>query len=163
MCVTACGAVGQILLAKVCDAKRNHTVHDVEHVLHIVSLVILIIFLVQQVLLMFGLGFCVYMRHMWYVLDLVVIVAALFLENFAETVAGDAASMVIVVMAWRAVRIVHGFAMAELETHTQVVMARHEHSLREAEVAAAAKLAAGEIASMTTPGGTVRAAELEIA
>lgn len=152
----------QILLSKVCDA-HNHTVHDAEQVLHIVSLTILIIFLVQQCLLMFGLGVCVYLRHLWYVLDLIVIVAALFLENFAQNVAGDAASMVIIVMAWRAVRIVHGFAMAELETHTQVVMARHERSMREAEIAAAAKITAGEMASVTTPGGSVRVAELEIA
>ena len=100
-----------------------HTVHDVSHVLHIASLSILSIFLAQQVALIVGLGPGLYVRHFWYIVDFVVIVAALVLET-------RGGGWIVAVMAWRGVRILHGFVMAELETHKQVIEARHDHSMR---------------------------------
>eukprot|EP00127_Corallochytrium_limacisporum_P002202 Clim_evm96s108 gene=Clim_evmTU96s108 len=82
-------------------------IEEVEDRLFYISISILLFIELEQILLMICFGRD-YFKHFWYVLDFVVVTVALILELFVARAAG----VVIVVMLWRVVRVLHGFAAA---------------------------------------------------
>jgi len=109
----------------------EHTEHSVMHGLHIVSIGILVVFAVELFALLCALGKA-FFSHFWFNLDLVVVYGALLLESgLVVNMDSDAGSLLVLLRAWRVVRVVHGFIELEEHQHEkakELKELREEHS-----------------------------------
>jgi len=93
---------------------RNETevAKEAQHVLHLISLTILFIFAVEVSLLVVAFGIQ-FFKHFWYVLDFIVIFLSIILDLTLHT---DEAELLLIIRAWRIVRILHGiYTYREIE------------------------------------------------
>lgn len=96
-------------------SEQNELVHHIEAALHWTSVSILIVFLIQQLLLMYALGRG-YCRKYAYMVDFVVVVVALVLET---AISSTAAGFIVLLLAWRAVRLLHGIFVSVESEHRE--------------------------------------------
>lgn len=105
--VDVCAVVGETLLHSLCP-KGDPAVHSWVVGLGWTSRAVLIALIVHQAVLagVFGVG--AYLRHPWYVFDVAVLIVSLVLElTLSEDIEGG---LLVLLLVWRGVRLVHGFA-----------------------------------------------------
>eukprot|EP01138_Halocafeteria_seosinensis_P006528 gb/GECG01006673.1/.p1 GENE.gb/GECG01006673.1/~~gb/GECG01006673.1/.p1 ORF type:complete len:410 (+),score=51.09 gb/GECG01006673.1/:1-1230(+) len=121
--VDVAAVFGELLMHNLCH--HDHTVEATTHILRIVSLTALSVFLFQQLLLIYAYGAHFFMKPM-YVLDFVIVLGSIILETALSDPSGG---LLVVLMLWRGVRVVHGFAVS-LETEQHAVDKYREKSER---------------------------------
>jgi hypothetical protein len=143
--------VGEIMLVVVCEhhapAPANETstaehhrllegteptttsfASQVELGLHITSLFILSVFAAQLLGLMISYGLRAFVRHCFYLVDLTVVVVAIVLESLSE----PSGEIIIVLLFWRALRVVHGLlASGEVSHHEVQHLRKRIHGVRQ--------------------------------